>query len=62
MPTEIWPNEGRKVKGNGKQMRNPWMILAAWLLALVIPACVMAEGETHVVILGTSDMHGNIWG
>ena len=38
------------------------MILAAWLLALVIPACVMAEGETHVVILGTSDMHGNIWG
>ncbi len=34
--------------------------LCALLTGLALNAC--AEGTTHVVILGTSDMHGNIWG
>lgn len=38
-----------------------------WLLALLVILCALigealAEKNTHVVILGTSDMHGNIWG
>lgn len=36
--------------------------LAVTLLAGTIPAALAAEGEKHVTILGTSDMHGNIWG
>ena len=33
------------------------------ILLAVLPACIVsAEGENHVVILATSDMHGNIWG
>ena len=37
--------------------------LAALFLTLLFSGMVFAEeGETHVVILGTSDMHGNIWG
>ena len=40
------------------------ILLAVFLVciaccSIVTPA--FAEGETHVVILGTSDMHGNIW-
>ena len=29
--------------------------------AETVEAAVPEEGETHVVILGTSDMHGNVW-
>ena len=36
--------------------------LAVTMLAGTIPAAFAAEGEKHVTILGTSDMHGNIWG
>lgn len=38
------------------------LLLAVVLLAAMVPAMVSAqEDETHVVILATSDMHGNIW-
>ena len=37
------------------------VMTAAMLLSLV-PAAMAAEGEKHLTILGTSDMHGNIWG
>ncbi|MBP3877596.1 MAG: 5'-nucleotidase C-terminal domain-containing protein [Lachnospiraceae bacterium] len=40
----------------------PCLSLLALLLAAVTPLRVHADDETHVVILGTSDMHGNIWG
>lgn len=36
--------------------------MAAAMLAGLVPAALAAEGETHLTILGTSDMHGNIWG
>ena len=36
--------------------------LAVTMLAGMVPAAFAAEGEKHVTILGTSDMHGNIWG
>ena len=36
------------------------LMTAAMLLSLM-PAA-FAAGETHITILGTSDMHGNIWG
>ena len=31
-------------------------------LALSLSLALAEEGETHITILGTSDMHGNIWG
>ncbi len=37
------------------------MILLLLAAAAVIPT-VLAEDGTHIVILGTSDMHGNVWG
>lgn len=38
-------------------------LLAAMILAAAVPVAAPAEeGETRVVILATSDMHGNIWG
>ena len=38
-------------------------LLAAAMLVSLVPAALAAEtGETHITILGTSDMHGNIWG
>ena len=38
-------------------------LLSAALLASLVPAALAAgAGETHITILGTSDMHGNIWG
>ena len=37
------------------------MILPAVLLALLIRTAPAEEGK-HIVLLGTSDMHGNIWG
>ncbi|MBR2255783.1 MAG: 5'-nucleotidase C-terminal domain-containing protein [Blautia sp.] len=39
------------------------VILSFLLLGGMMPAIAFAEeGEKHIVILGTSDMHGNIWG
>lgn len=32
------------------------------MLASFVPAAFAAEGETHITLLGTSDVHGNIWG
>ena len=37
------------------------LILSVLLAALLFQAA-QAEDTTHIVILGTSDMHGNIWG
>ena len=38
-------------------------LLSAAMLASLVPAALAAGvGETHITILGTSDMHGNIWG
>ena len=37
--------------------------LTAAMLISLVPAALAAEaGEKHITILGTSDMHGNIWG
>lgn len=38
------------------------LFLAAALLIAMIPCAALAEEDTHVVILATSDLHGNIWG
>lgn len=39
------------------------LLASAALLASLLPAAFAAEaeGEKHITILGTSDMHGNIW-
>ena len=37
------------------------LLLGALLLAL-ISGMALAEEDTHIVILATSDLHGNIWG
>lgn len=38
------------------------MVILSVLTAVLIFQAAQAEANTHVVILGTSDMHGNIWG
>ena len=38
------------------------LLLAVGLALAPVPRAALAEEETHVVILGTSDMHGNILG
>lgn len=39
------------------------VLLALALVVSLIPAALAAEnGETHITILGTSDMHSDIWG
>ena len=38
------------------------LFLTTMLLAVLLTCIASAEGENHVVILATSDMHGNIWG
>ena len=38
------------------------VLMAVALLISLIPAALAAEGGKHITILGTSDMHGNIWG
>ena len=44
-------------------LRATLCLLLAVVLALApVPRAALAEEETHVVILGTSDMHGNILG
>ena len=37
------------------------LFIAAALLIAMIPCMALAEEETHVVILATSDLHGNVW-
>ena len=48
-------------------MRHPirkilCLMLGVCLLSALIPRAVRADGETHIVILATSDLHGNILG
>ena len=38
------------------------VLLALVLAASMLPAALAADGETHITILGTSDMHSDIWG
>ena len=38
------------------------LLIAAALLAAVLPAAGSAGEDIHVVILATSDIHGNLWG
>ena len=38
------------------------LIILSVLLAALLFQAALAEGNTHIVILGTSDMHGNVWG
>lgn len=40
---------------------NYLFVLLAVVLAAMLAVPVFAQDETHVVILGTSDMHGNVW-
>ena len=37
------------------------LLLSALCLLALLPGSAFAEGETHVVILATSDLHGNVW-
>ena len=37
------------------------LLIAAALLIMMIPCASGAEEGTHIVILATSDLHGNIW-
>ena len=37
------------------------LLLSALFLLALLPGSAFAEGETHVVILATSDLHGNVW-
>ncbi|HHT08383.1 MAG: bifunctional metallophosphatase/5'-nucleotidase [Christensenellales bacterium] len=38
------------------------LMMSLLLVILLLPAAGIAEGETRITILGTSDLHGNIWG
>lgn len=38
------------------------VLVALVLVVSMLPAALAADGETHITILGTSDLHGNIWG
>ena len=42
------------------------VLLTLSMAASMLPAAALAAeadaGEKHITILGTSDMHGNIWG
>ncbi|WP_279204806.1 MULTISPECIES: bifunctional metallophosphatase/5'-nucleotidase [Intestinimonas] len=46
---------------HGKKLLSVLLALVM-VLALLPSAAFAAEGEKHITILGTSDMHGNIWG
>lgn len=37
-------------------------MLVAVLMALMVSCAPSAGNETHIVILATSDLHGNVWG
>ena len=45
-----------------RKLFSGWMVILSVLTAVLIFQAAQAETDTHVVILGTSDMHGNIWG
>ncbi|MBQ9459410.1 MAG: 5'-nucleotidase C-terminal domain-containing protein [Oscillospiraceae bacterium] len=47
-----------------KQMTRKLMACALALLMIVsvLPVSFAAEGDKHITILATSDMHGNVWG
>ncbi len=47
---------------NGKKLLGILMALAMVLSLLPTAAFAAGDGEKHITILGTSDMHGNIWG
>ena len=38
------------------------LLVCVLVCALGLYATAAAEGETTITILGTSDLHGNIWG
>ena len=38
------------------------LLILSVLLAALLCHAALAEDATHIVILGTSDMHGNVWG
>lgn len=38
------------------------LLVLSLLLAALLCQAALAENATHIVILGTSDMHGNVWG
>ena len=38
------------------------LVILSLLLAVLLCQAALAEDGTHIVILGTSDMHGNVWG
>jgi 2',3'-cyclic-nucleotide 2'-phosphodiesterase/3'-nucleotidase len=37
-------------------------VLAVLMIVSALPITLAAEGDKHVTILATSDMHGNVWG
>lgn len=37
-------------------------VLAVLMLVSVLPTAFAADGDKHITILATSDMHGNVWG
>lgn len=37
-------------------------VMVVLMVATLLPTALAAEGEKHLVIIGTSDTHGNIWG
>ena len=37
-------------------------VLALMLVVSLLPTAFAADGDKHITILGTSDMHGNVWG
>lgn len=47
---------------NGKKLLGILMALTMVLALLPTAAFAAGDGEKHITILGTSDMHGNIWG
>lgn len=45
-----------------RRLASGCLIILFVLLAVLMFQPAWAEEDTHIVILGTSDMHGNIWG
>lgn len=45
-----------------KKRLLPVLLTLVMVLSLLPSAAFAAEGEKHLTILGTSDMHGNVWG
>ncbi len=45
-----------------KHLKKAIALMMSLLLVILLLPAATAEGETHITILGTSDLHGNIWG